>query len=99
MSRRHGYQRRGASKHPLPKAFHGPLDNPNWFQGFRVLYLDVPFAERSAARHAGAHFNPDRSAWWIFAAGDQSAFARWIVGADGFSDATRGMPIRSRGGD
>jgi hypothetical protein len=59
-------------------SYSGSLPNPHWLKGRRIIYLDVPFAQKDAAKEAGARWNTDRRMWWIFADIDRAPFMAWL---------------------
>ncbi len=42
------------------------------------LLIDVPFAEKDAAKALGARWNPDAKKWYIPEGVEKEKFAKWI---------------------
>lgn len=41
-------------------------------------YLNVPYAEKDAAKRLGARWNPERKQWYVENASDIGKFMRWM---------------------
>lgn len=42
--------------------------------------LQVPFAEKDAAKQLGARWDPARKVWYVENKADMAPFAKWLVG-------------------
>lgn len=56
--------------------------------------LKVPFAEKDAAKAAGARWDPSRKLWYVVDPPSLTRFARWLPGAEA-SPAKPSAPSRS----
>lgn len=48
-----------------------------------MVFLNVPYAEKDAAKALGARWNPTRRRWYVPDGAATEAFAKWIDGASG----------------
>lgn len=51
-----------------------------------MLYLDVPFTEKDAAKRLGARWNPNMKKWYVEKRFDYPKFAKWILNGEGEMD-------------
>lgn len=58
------------------------------------LYLAVPYAEREAAKAAGARWDRHRKSWYVAADADQAAVARWQAKEPAVAADTAVSPVQ-----
>ena len=62
-------------------------------------YLDVPFAEKGAARHAGALWDRQEKRWFVPAGAKLSAVERWLPSPDQAQDKAQAQRIETASND
>jgi len=65
-----------------------------------MVFLNVPYAEKDAAKALGARWNPTRRRWYVPDGAATEPFAKWIDGAagEGASPAPGKSPAAARPG-
>lgn len=62
------------------------------------VYLNVPFAEKDAAKSLGARWDPANKKWYVAAGKDLSLFAKWQASATELVVTKQQLPVLAKAG-